>query len=554
MRPVTPTGWGWRRFPTAALVGAVLVAVLTAPTVTRPTSVGRLDTNDGRFSIWNVAWIAHALSTDPAHVLDANIFWPHRGTLAYSELNLVAGVLGLPWYLATGSPVAALNGAVATGLWLSFVLMWALAGRLTGSDVAGLVSGTAFTFSPFVSARTPHVQLLMVFAFPLALLAFHHLTNRPTPTRGALLGGALAVAAFACGYYGIFAGLAIGFVSVALAQRSRAYWTALAVAVATTALLVYPVFRVYESAREASGAAVLTRTGQAVAYPANLSAYLASGAAAHGWWLPALDAWQPWSEVLFPGIGVLILAAVGLHAARNTHGPPKSRRIALTYLTLVILAAWASFGPQAGLYSVLDAMVPGMSLVRAPSRLGVVVTFGISVLAGYGVASLARRKAWIGPVLVILLACELGVRSDEWGWPSWPLRRVPPLSEAYQRLATLPRGPLVEFPFPYVSSDFHNHARPMFWSTFHWQPLVNGYSDIIPADFAPIVRPINAFPDPVSFRIMQDRQVKYVLWHLDTYSPASRAVLDERMRQYREYFRPLVETFDEWLVEILRYP
>ena len=84
----------------ATVVGAVLVTVLTNPLVPKLTSAGRFDNGDGRFSIWNVAWVSHALLTDPAHLFDANIFYPHTGTLAYSELNLVAGVLGTPAYMS----------------------------------------------------------------------------------------------------------------------------------------------------------------------------------------------------------------------------------------------------------------------------------------------------------------------------------------------------------------------------------------------------------------------------------------------------------------------
>ena len=58
----------------AALAGAVLTALLTYPTVRFFASGGRVDTGDGRFSIWNVAWVAHALLRDPAHLYDANIF------------------------------------------------------------------------------------------------------------------------------------------------------------------------------------------------------------------------------------------------------------------------------------------------------------------------------------------------------------------------------------------------------------------------------------------------------------------------------------------------
>jgi hypothetical protein len=48
-------------------------------------SLSRVDNADGQFGIWNVAWVARTLVVDPLHVFDANIFYPHRGTLAYSE-------------------------------------------------------------------------------------------------------------------------------------------------------------------------------------------------------------------------------------------------------------------------------------------------------------------------------------------------------------------------------------------------------------------------------------------------------------------------------------
>lgn len=536
----------------AALLGAVLVAVMTAPTLTRPTSVGRLDTDDGRFSIWNIAWIGHALLSNPRGLLDANIFHPHTGTLAYSELNLVAGVLGLPVYAVTRDPLAALNGSIALGLWLTFILTWYLVRRLSGSDGAGLVAATAFTFCPYMSARTAHVQLLMTFVFPLVMIAFHRFTDRPGIPRGAQVGAALAVAALTCGYYGLFAGCMLGLVSLVAARRSSWYWIGLAVAMATAVVVVYPVFSVYVDARAASGAELRPWAPSAArVYSANLSAYLASAAFAHEWWLPALAAWAPWKDVLFPGVTLLALAAGGVWVARR-HG--HVRRFVLMYGVLAIVAAWASFGPDGGLYLVMHHVIPGMSMLRAPARLGIVVAFALAVLAGFAVARIERRWTWAPALIVCVLVAELGVRTTEWGWPSWPLRERLPLSPAYQRLARLPRGVLLEFPFPYVSATFHNHAAPMFWSTYHWQPLVNGYSDLIPPDFYEIALPINAFPDPASFAIARDRQVRYVLWHLDRYDERSRAVLMQRLATYADYFQPLARTDDVWLFEIVKWP
>jgi hypothetical protein len=550
-RPDT-SGSEWFPVVRAWVLGAALVALMTAPTITRPMSVGRLDTNDGRFSVWNIAWIGHAILSPDATIFDANIFYPHTGTLAYSELNLVAGVFGLPWYAATRDPLAALNGAAFTALLLAFVSMWALVRYLTGSDPAGLVAATAFTFAPFVGARTAHIQLLMIFVFPLALLALHRLVDRPGLWRGVVLGASLALAALSCGYYGIFTGLMLVTMGLVLARAVAAYWLGLGAAVITTGALVYPIFAAFTRARALSGAADRPQTlDDARVYSANVAAWLASSSFAHEWWLPALAAWQKWSDVLFPGIILIALAVPGgvVMFARSA-----SRRWLFAYALLAGLAVWMSFGPDAGLYAVLYQFVPGMSLIRVPARIGIIVVVALGVAAGFLVARLSARRRWLAPALVVLLVAELGIYNTEWGWPSWPLRTMPPLSPAYRRLAELPRGVLVEFQFPYVSSNFHNHAYPMFWSAYHWQKLVNGYSDLIPPDFYDIALPINGFPDEASFAIMKARDVKYVLWHVDYYKGKPLEVIQERLARYPDALRPIVKTPDVWLYEIVKWP
>src|SRR4029453_2832572 len=178
----------------AIAAGAVLAGILTYPTIVRPGSVARVDTDDGKFSVWNVAWVAHALLTDPRHVFDANIFYPHTGTLAYSEANLVAGALAAPVYAVTGNPLAAHNVVVFVVLVLAFVAMWALVRHLTGSWTAALVAATAFAFPPHVAAKTAHIQLLMVWVFPAVMLAFHRFAESPGLGRGVVLGLSLAAA------------------------------------------------------------------------------------------------------------------------------------------------------------------------------------------------------------------------------------------------------------------------------------------------------------------------------------------------------------------------
>src|SRR5262249_47992390 len=95
----------------------ILAVCLTYPLAFHLGTLGRPDNADSQFAVWNVAWVARTLVVDPWHVFDANIFYPHRWTLAYSDSNLGSGILAIPVYWLTRNPHAANNFV----LLLSFV-------------------------------------------------------------------------------------------------------------------------------------------------------------------------------------------------------------------------------------------------------------------------------------------------------------------------------------------------------------------------------------------------------------------------------------------------
>ena len=270
-----------------AALAVLLTTAFTYPIAPRLGSVGRFDTGDGHWSIWCVAWVSHALATNPAGLFDANIFAPHRDTLAYSENNIVAGVLGLPAYLLTGNPYATHNLSMLLGIGLAFVGAYALARYLTRDTGASIVAAIGFAFCPFLFARTAHIQLMLFFGLPIAMLAMHRLVDAPSAGRGVALGLALAVQALACGYYGIFAGLltALGLPFFAVTRgrwRSPRYWLCGAIAAATAIAPVVPFFLPYIRVQGELG---FTRSVEEAAYySADLQAWLASSAWAHRWY------------------------------------------------------------------------------------------------------------------------------------------------------------------------------------------------------------------------------------------------------------------------------
>ena len=184
------------------VAAALAVSVLmTWPLASGMGHLGRTqNSGDGRFAVWNVAWVAHALTTSPADLFDANIFYPHRRALAFSEANIGAGTLAVPIWAATHNPFAAHNSVVLMAFSASVIFTWLLVRRLTGDGAAAATASILFAFCPYVFARTAHIQLLMIAGIPLSLLAFHRLVDAPSPQRGVALGLALAAQAMSCAY------------------------------------------------------------------------------------------------------------------------------------------------------------------------------------------------------------------------------------------------------------------------------------------------------------------------------------------------------------------
>jgi hypothetical protein len=543
-------------------VAAILAAVMTYPLAFGLGTLGRVDTSDGQFSIWNVAWVAHALLTNPSHLYDANIFHPHAGTLAYAEANIAAGALAVPAYWLTQNAYAAHNSVVLFSFILSAAGMYYLARYLTGSRPAAAVAAVLFAFCPYIYARTAHIQLLMTAGLPFSLLAAHRMLDRPRPGRAVTLGLVLVATALGCGYYGVFAGVTVGFaclfyLAARNSWRNGEFYVAVACAAAVALLVVWPFYQPYLGLD--SHSQPFRELDEAREYSANWAAYLAADGWGNGWVKMAalrLSGVQ-WREVLFPGLVTLALALVGVATASGglrepggavTH--PRSRETVLFYGLVAVLAGWLSFGPDAGIYGVMYRVVPTFSLLRAPARFGIVVTLALVVLAALGVARLLRGRR-LAPAAAAA-ACALAVA--ELISVPLPFRQAPAVPTPYVMLAHLPPGAVAEFPFFYREIDFHRHAAYMLNSTSHWKPLVNGYSDYLPVDFRAMAIPVSSFPVVEAFNILHKHGARYVVFHANWYDHRSLEKVQDRLRQYRPYLRELISEGDIWLYEIVGWP
>lgn len=546
-----------RRESAAALLTAAAVAILmTWPMAARFGDAGRVVSGDGRYSIWNVAWVAHALTTEPSGVFNANIFDPSPNALAFSEANLVAGAIAVPVWALTRNPYAASNFVTLVAFTLAAFFGYVLVRHLRGSRTGAAFAAITFAFCPFVYSHLAHVQLLMTFGLPIVLLQLHRFTAAPTVARAAGLGAAMALEALACGYYGIFGGLAVGFgvLWFGAAQgrwRQWRYWGLGLGAAALAGAFVAPFFMPYlDMQAEGFGRSL----DEARRYSADWRAYLASAGLLHRWMLPWLGTWR---EVLFPGFLPVAFGLAGLGFAwgdrrLSTADAPRQHAVLGFYAALAVLAIWASAGPDAGLYRLLHEVMPFFSLLRAPARFALLATLAIAVLGGLTVTRLQEMLPQTGrrPILGVLLALALADSTVG----ALPMADAPPVSRAVRQLAVLPRAPVAEFPYFAGSADRHRHTEYMLMSTFHWQPLVNGYSDYMPPAAATDMLALRTFPAPEAWRALRAHGVRYVLVHWGLYSRDELESLVPAVSELKPYLRLIVEDGGVSLFEVVRWP
>ena len=548
----------------ACVLAVFLACLMTFPLVAAPGRLGRTTTMDGLYSIWNVAWVSRTIVTHPLSLFDANIFYPHRNTLAYSEPNIVAGVVGIPAWLLTHNAYAAHSSALLFAFASTFMGMWLLARRLTGDAASAMIAAILFAFCPYLYSHTAHIQLLMAGGIPLSMLSLHRLVEAPSPRRGLELGAALALQALACAYYGIFAGLMVGYAVLFLAAsrrlwRVKDFWIAVAIAAATACALVLPIFVHYLELQRTSGFA--RSLDDARRYAATWQSYLASPAHGHQpiLLLARKLGWRM-GEVLFPGVIVTVLGTIGIAAGVGAQtGESRTRETIALYGSLGILAFWGSFGPAAGLYTVFYRAVPLFTFLRAPSRFGFLIVFVLSIFSAIGLAWLlggppeggpyGRRTARAGlfaGVVAAFAILELNVVPFPW-------ERALPVSTNYTLLAAMPRGSVAEFPFYGERIAYPLHAQYMVLSTTHWMPLVNGYSDYIPPDFREAAFVLDSFPSNDTFAVLQRHRVRYIGIHWDMYGPRAEEIRG-KLKEFARYLRPLGSDQTMTLYEIVSFP
>jgi hypothetical protein len=213
---------------------------------------------------------------------------------------------------------------------------------------------------------------------------------------------------------------------------------------------------------------------------------------------------------LFPGVLATVLALAGVLLVRPSV-------TAVACLIGLAAAFELSLGMNGYLYSFLYSQSSVFRALRAPARASVFCLLFLGVLSAIGFVALSGKLSTrLRPLFGI---CCIGVLLMEY-WVA-PLHLVsyvnspPPL---YAWLARQPRGIVGEFPMPQPDTLPGLDPRYLYMSTFHWMPLVNGYSGYYPPSYLQRLDAVKRFPDATSLGHLRYDGVRYVIVHSGGYS------------------------------------
>lgn len=502
------------------LVVGALAALVTWPQVLyMGTRVGAHD--DPLFSIWRLAWVAHALATDPARLLDANIFHPARHTLTFSDAMMLEGALAAPMFWIGASPIFIYNVLLLGGIAASGLAMFVLARHLLKATGPALVSAAIFTTAPYRIEHFMHLELQWAMWVPLTLWAIHRAVERRSSRDGLLVGVFLWLQMLSSVYYGVFlAAIAAVFVLLLLLAYPRDTWQAMPALLAGGVLAVVLAVPYALPYLQTSRTVRVREAPEVAVYSATLWSYLASPQQSWLWGWTS-DRWGAAELRLFPGTVALVLSVAA--------GFSRPRRMVLVYAALAMVTIELSLGLNGHMYSWLFSQVDALHGLRSPSRFGIIVCCAIAVLAGFGAQMIAVRFAAFpsraAGALAIALTLLIAIDNSTSGMFLTDLRYEPPNTfNVYKTIRALGPGAILELPIARLDALPGHEALYMFWSTAHWHPIVNGYSGYYPIEFAETVVRTEHFPDDQSLLQLRNTGVRYIVVHRTFYS-------DDRYRE-----------------------
>ncbi|HXH37410.1 MAG TPA: hypothetical protein VNN08_02175 [Thermoanaerobaculia bacterium] len=383
---------------------------------------------DPLLNTWILDWDLYSITNAPSHIYDANIFYPSKYPLAYSENLFGIAIIALPFYLLGLTPLAVYNIAFLLGFAFSGYGAFVLGRTLTRSTASGFVAGILYSFSNFQTDHFALLQFVWGGWMPMMLAALLYYWRRPT-IRNAILYSFCVLMNGLTNIHHFLFGTAALVLSIALLGllSTRFKWRTLIGAAAATILaaaLMVPVLLPYKRVSDLYG---MVRDRSAVMEGSAIwTDWLSAGGKSRAYGDVADPANVRGEKILFPGLMMLFLTASALLMDRRKLPVALDARPVPRWLLhlldafIVVMAIGTYLGAAAALYrwrffghtivSVRSSDLPFVFLIVAIfARLSLQLPKGLSGETLQSLRTAAARARMPIEIWVMLLWVILGV-------------------------------------------------------------------------------------------------------------------------------------------------
>lgn len=543
----------------AFILFAVLTLMMTYPTVLKMGSSVK-DIGDPLHLTWVMAWNVKKIThLDLQNYFNTNIFFPHKRTLAYSEVLFLQSLVALPALLVSRNPVFAYNFILLLSFLTSGFGAYLLAHHLTSSTSGGIIAGIIYAFSPFMFLHLGHMQIITAGGIPLVFLFLHKFFLREQYKHLLLFTLFFLLQVLANGYYALYLSLFGGlYILLYIITRNKfndwRFWIKMALLVSIVLAVTGPFLRQYFLVREEMGFV------RHIDFSANLTSFLATAPINKIYGNLTSRFLKP-EGALFPGVLAFGLAVFGFvyGMSKNKKRKPLIRKHTIIYSMILFISFLFTFGSK-GPYILLYKYVPGFDGIRVASRFHIFVMLSIAVLAAFGIKSilsslhLTKRYTYFVTVslCVVMLIEYLSIPT--------PTETVPVkenIPKVYKWLKNQKDDfALMELPLPKSIRDIAWLESPrIYYSTYHWKSLVNGRSSYFPPMYNELRRRWQREPLERNISDLQTLGVKYIILHSSLYEEEElRNIISDisRLEEHVKFVTKVGEAYVYELVPLFR--
>jgi len=489
-------------------IGAAVFGILSSLLMLSGLEWGKLGNHlpvaagDASLCAWTMEYVFRSILGNPAHFLHAGIFYPNLWTLFFSDHLMGVQPLYSAIRLFTSNVILAYNLILITSTVLCFLSMYVYLNPKFESFLARILGSCIFAFASSRLAQFGHMQLVVLFYMPVAILALEksiEADSRFWHWLFVILASLQFLAGYYLGYpflvYAFLHGTVLCWSSVPRLPHFRRFSIDLLATGMTVSLFSWPyviVQKWYDHRGD---------LGEIINGSASAKSYL-SASIHNRTWGNLLAGFQsshmPWEKWLFLGVTVygLFLCSLYMFADKRRYRTARTTG----WLGGAIMLFVLSLGPVLVIdgkptgfrlpYLVLYYLVPGFSSLTVPSRIGLLLVFPVACLSAFAVAnivsSLRRRRlsTLAGLLAGVLIAAFLFESRESFAQIPFPSTLTIPKAYTWLNTHQIEGGVL---DWPVGEQGFTTHEYMLF-QLVSQKPTVHGHSGYYPESYKEILR------------------------------------------------------------------